>query len=109
MPEKIIMCWFVLLMALAIIWLALILWIFHRLRHRHIATYESIGSPSLFCNNSMRNNWLFFKFLFGGQWRDLGDRALSVFARCMQAIFVVYVCGFLAFFAVTMLIGIRRA
>jgi hypothetical protein len=108
MPEKIVMAWFVGLMVLAVVWLALILWIFHRLQHKHVVTYESIGSPSLFWNNSMRNNWLFFRFLFSRRWQDLGDRQLSIVARSMQVIFIVYVIGFLMFFAATMVWGIHH-
>jgi hypothetical protein len=87
------------LVVLVFVWMFLVLWMFRRLRVRHAEAFEAIGSPSLFWNNSPRNNWLFLKFLFQGQWRQLGDRQLAISARIMQAVFVVYVLGFVALFA----------
>jgi hypothetical protein len=95
------------LIAMAIVWLAFVYWIFHRLRHRHIATYEAIGSPSLFWNNSTRSQWLFFKFLFKGQWQSLGDGRLSAVARLMQILFVVYLVAFTAMFVAFVIVGVR--
>jgi hypothetical protein len=69
--------------------------------------YETIGSPSLFWNNSMRTGWLFIKFLFTGQWQGMGDRPLSAIARLMQVLFVVYIVGFAAFFAAMMIWGVQ--
>ena len=93
------------LFVMVIVWLGLVLWLFHRLRHRHAATYEAIGSPSLFWNNSMRNNWLFLKFLFQGQWQSLGDSQLAIVARFMQIFLVLYLVAFGALFAALMLLG----
>jgi hypothetical protein len=97
------------LFALAIIWLAANLWLFRRLRPRHPVTYEAIGSPDLFQNNTLRTTWLFFKFLFGGQWQSLDDPSLAVVARAMQVLFVVYFTGFAAFLATVATIGVKRA
>src|SRR5687767_8541606 len=80
----------------AVVWLGLVAWTFRRLRVHHLATYEAIGSPSLFWNNSIRTNWLFFQFLFQGQWQTLGDSRLAVVARFMRIFIVVYTIGFIA-------------
>jgi hypothetical protein len=95
--------------ALAVIWLAAIVWLFRRLRTRHPVTYEAIGSPDLFRNNTLRTNWLFLKFLFGGQWQSLNDASLAIVARGMQVLFVVYFTGFAMFLATVATIGINRA
>jgi hypothetical protein len=87
------------LFVLAVVWLILIVWTFRRLQSRHPAAYEAIGSPSLFWNNSPRNNWLFVRFLFRGDWQNLGDAALAVVARSMQLLFVLYVAGFFGLIA----------
>ena len=109
MSEAIALPWFISLFALAVIWLILIVWTFHRLRIRHVATYEAIGSPSLFWNNSMRNNWLFAKFLFRGQWQSLNDSTLAAVARLMQVLIVVYFVGLVGWVVVFMLVGIVPA
>lgn len=85
---------FSLLMAMVVVWFGLILWTFRRLRTKHPETYEAIGSPSLFWNNSMRNNWMFLKFLYGSEWLRLSDRPLSLVARMMQVLLVAYIVVF---------------
>ncbi len=89
---------FVSLFAAAVVWLGLVLWVFHRLRNRHLATFEAIGSPSLIWNNSMRTNWLFFKFLFGPTWQQLDDRRLAVVLHVMRVYIVMYLVAFAAMF-----------
>jgi hypothetical protein len=105
MPETVVTTCIGTLFVAVMVWFALVLWFFHRLRHRHPATFEAIGSPSLFWNNSMRNNWLFIKFLFQGQWQSLGDVQLSVVARTMQIFLVLYLVAFGTLFAALMFLG----
>jgi hypothetical protein len=95
------------LFILIAVWFGLIVWFFRRLRVRHPAAFEAIGSPSLFWNNSMRNNWLFLKFLFQSQWRELGDPQLSAVARGMQIFLIVYTAYFAALVATFMAVGIK--
>ncbi len=108
MLENLYIVWFASLVGTALVWLILIVWTFRHLRIRHTATYEAIGSPSLFWNNSPRNNWLFFKFLFQGQWRQLNDPQLAVVARIMQVLFAVYMVGFVGLI-VCMFAGLKPA
>jgi hypothetical protein len=75
-------------------WFCLCSWTFRRLRTRHAAVYESIGSPSLFGNNTPRANILFAKFLFGFDWRASGDRALVSVCWSMVVFSTVYFCLF---------------
>lgn len=86
------------LIVLAVVWLTLVLWMFRRLRTQHAETFEAIGSPSLFWNNSLKNNWLFLKFLFQGQWQQLGDRLLAIGARVMQVLLITYLTLFAVLF-----------
>jgi hypothetical protein len=65
MPTLIIVL-FCTLLAMVIVWFATVIWVFRRLRTKRPARYEQLGSPSLIWNNSMRNQWRFFKFVFSG-------------------------------------------
>ena len=76
--------------------LILISWLFHRLRNRHPSAYESIGSPSLFWNNSVRNNLLFLKFLFSSHAWELDDPQLSRVVLFLRVFLLVYVVLFLS-------------
>jgi len=95
MSETFFLLWFAALFGMAFAWLALIVWTFRRLRTRHVTMYEAIGSPSLFWNNSIRNNWLFLRFLYLGKWRELNDRQLAGVVRLMQVMLVIYIIGFI--------------
>jgi hypothetical protein len=79
-------------LAMVVIWFVLILWVFKRLRRRHPSVFESLGSPSLFWNNSPRNNFLFLRFLFGSEPRQLRDETLvrvCVFMRILIAAYLM--------------------
>ena len=84
------------LMGMAIIWLVLVAWSFRRLRTRHPATYQAMGSPSLFWNNSMRSAWLFFRFLWSGRSAQLGDPAICRISQFMRFHFIAFILLFLA-------------
>jgi hypothetical protein len=110
--EPIDRLWFIawaILLVLAIIWLGLVLWLFRRLRRFHSATYESIGSPTLFWNNSPRLNLLFARFLFSSQSSQLGDPALSTVCWVMRVLLCIYMVLFLAFVLVFVGTFMRRA
>jgi hypothetical protein len=93
---------FAILIAMVATWFALIIWLFRRLRTRHTAVFESLGSPSLFWNNSMRNNWLFLKFLFSSAPHGLSDATLSRVCGFMQVFFAVYLALFVVLIVVTL-------
>lgn len=92
-----------LLFAMLAAWLVLVSWLFSRLRDRHAPTYEAMGSPSLFRNNSARCNWLFLRFLCSSDWRDLGDPAASKVIHSLRILLVVYPILFLACAAILFL------
>ena len=87
------------LMAMAVIWFAALAWMFRRLRIRHPTTYESIGSPSLVWNGSMRNSYLFLKFLWSRRIWELNDSTVAHVAVFMRLWLVVYFAIFLGILA----------
>ena len=95
MPETIATAWVLTLIALAAVWLVLVSWLFRHLRKHHTATYEAMGFPSLFWNNSIRNNWRFLKFLFGSKWRALGDPTVAKACRLIRLFLIAYLSLFL--------------
>jgi hypothetical protein len=88
--------------------LALTFWMFRRLREKHALTYETIGSPTLFWNNSPRNQWLLVKFIFGTQWQELDDSAVARVCRFMRVFLIFYVAGFLAIVVMMLIFAFAR-
>lgn len=94
---------FGLLATMVAIWFLLVSWLFRRLRDCHHATYQAIGEPSLFWNNSPRNNWLFLKFLLSSQWRELNDSTISRIVAILRVWLVVYPILFFVLMALLVL------
>ena len=86
------------LFALLALYFVLVSWLQRRLKKLHPTAYEAMGSPTLFWNNSMRNGWLFAKFLLGSGWRDLDDPAIAVGRQWIFVVFVLYLVLFFGFF-----------
>lgn len=85
----VVYCWGAML-----VWLCFLHWLFRRLRCKHPTCYEAIGSPSLFWNNSMRNNWLFMKFVWSSRAGDLGDVAVVRAVRFTRVFIVAHILVF---------------
>lgn len=109
MPFTVAAIWIATLVASTVAWLGLVVWVFRRLRLRYPATYAAIGSPDLFRNNTLRTNWLFFKFLFLSRWRDLDDFQLLKVIRTMRALLIVHLLSIVAFVALFLTIGVKPA
>jgi hypothetical protein len=101
MVPPIVLPLFFTLFGMVWVWFGLVFWFFRRLRLKHSGTWEAMGSPSLFWNNSPRSSWLFMKFLFTGAWKKLDDPALSAVAWMMLAFHAVYITGFVVVIALT--------
>jgi len=99
MPEKIFFAGFAVLFVMALSWLVSLYWLFRHLRIHHAPTYEALGSPTLFWNNSPCLNWVFLKFLFRSQWKTLNDPLLITVCRIMRVFICAYLLLFLALFA----------
>jgi hypothetical protein len=104
---RIVLSFFAVLFPMVAVWFVLLSWFFRRLRNRHTATYETLGSPSLFWNNSPRNNWLFLKFLCSSRWRELGDPAIAYAVRFMRIFLVIYLLFLVGMATVVLSVGIK--
>ena len=82
--------WFGVLFAAILAWFGLASRLIWLLRDSHNDVYESLGSPSLFLNNSIRNNWLGLKFLVTGSYRNIKDNRVTQLCRLMRLFLVVY-------------------
>jgi len=64
--------------ALTIVALALSQLLFSRLEKHHRITFEQLGSPHLFANNTPYNNMLFQRWLFSAKALQLDDTVSSM-------------------------------
>ena len=86
---------FTAVMILIVLWLGLLAWSFAWLRIHHSATYDKLGAPSLFWNNSNRSNSAFLGYLYSNDWRELEDPALTVVFWVMRFVFLGFVASLL--------------
>jgi len=86
--------WFTVLFAALLVWLALGTSLLRLLRNDHREIYESLGSPSLLSNNTIRNNWLSLKFLLTGAYRDLDDERVTRLCRVLRGFLVLLALWF---------------
>jgi len=68
--------------------------VFRLLRKDYPEAYEAIGSPSLFLNNTIKNNWLFSRFLRTGRYRELGDDELTRLCRLIRIVKAIFIVTF---------------
>jgi len=74
----------------------------HRvLRERHPAIYDSLGQPTLFWNNSMKNSFAVLGFILSGRFRETHDAEVIRLCRFIRAFNYAY----LAFFVAVMVAG----
>jgi hypothetical protein len=106
MIETILPFLFGAMMIMVVVWFVLITRLFNLLKTRHPVTYEKLGSPSLFYNNSIKNNHLFLKFLFKNEFKILSDPGVTSLSQFMKWFLVTYMIYFL-FLAGVALIFIR--
>jgi hypothetical protein len=73
-----------------------------RLRSRHLQTWEALGRPTLFLNNSITNSLAVLRFLWRGDYRALGDREFARFACFLRGYMAAYFVLFVLFIVVFM-------
>jgi hypothetical protein len=88
------------MLLMLVVWLCVCVWTFRRLSTRHAAVYESLGSPSLFRNNTPKTNLQFFVFLYSFRWRRLDDSALARVCWVMVILLPIYLGLFAGLIAV---------
>jgi hypothetical protein len=89
---------FLCLFPMVLAYLILLHNMFRILADRHSATYQELGSPTLFLNNNIRNSFRFQKFLISQEYKDLNDQALTKLGnigRIMTVIGIIVFIGFL--------------
>jgi len=62
------------------------------LRRNHQETWESLGSPSLFLNNTPMTNLRVAWFLLTGRHRKLGDPKLSLYVYAIRLMLALFLC-----------------
>lgn len=80
----------------ALVWLVLMSRLYRILRTRHPETYEQLGRPTLFLNNSPQNGIATVRFLLGGHFRQLNDPELLRLGVFMQVFFYAYMVYFVS-------------
>lgn len=75
-------------------WLYLVSRFFLYMSRNHPESYKEMGSPTLFMNNSIGNNFSFLNFIISGKHKELNDPELNNQCRFMKVFFYSYVAGF---------------
>jgi uncharacterized protein len=88
---------FFLLMLLTIVGLTLSVIVTNKLKKSCPEEYVKLGSPSLFTNNSIKNGWLFGKFLLSRSYKKLGCKVLTRLCSIMFVNVVLYYFLFVIF------------
>ena len=70
------------------------------LHSRHPETWQALGRPDLFRNNSIANGMAVQRFLWRREYRALTDRQFVRFAELVRIYFIAYLLVLLATFAV---------
>ena len=81
-----------------LVWFGLCVKLFNALKERHPETYENMGSPGLFRNNTLSNNISFMRFLFKKEWRTLDDKGISKLSKFMFIYIFVFIVLLIAYF-----------
>jgi hypothetical protein len=77
-------------------YLLLIRRLFSRLEREHVVIYESLGSPSLFLNNSIQNNACVLRWLWRKEFEELSDSTTVASARVVRTLLVALSVNFAA-------------
>jgi hypothetical protein len=85
-----------LLFACLVVWFPLVAHLHRLLRTRHPDVYDALGRPTLILNNTIKNGWLFTRFLLGGHFEDIDDREIVLLCRFLRVFAFAYLALFLA-------------
>lgn len=81
---------FFLLFFLMVCWFIFLKLIFSRLKKYYTEEYKALGEPGVLWNNSLRNNFLFAKFLFTRKYKKLNDNFMQISCDLMLVLLVIY-------------------
>lgn len=85
---------FPVMMVMVLVWFAMLITLFKRLKSKHPEKYIEMREPSLFWNNSMKTRWITIKFLFGREHKDLKDNFLTSLSDSMLVFSAIYLLLF---------------
>jgi hypothetical protein len=71
------------------------------LRERHPAVYDSLGRPTLFWNNSMKNSFMMLEFILRGRFKETHDPEVIRLCRFIRA----FIYSYWAFFVAVVVAG----
>jgi len=75
------------------------------LKHNHPTRWHELGEPSLFLNNSLRNNFLVLQFLFRKEYLHLKDHIVEEKAERVLKAYIVALVLFVVTFVALPVIG----
>jgi RsiW-degrading membrane proteinase PrsW (M82 family) len=78
-----------------------------RLESQHPAVHESIGSPSLFLNNTPRNNLLFFRWIWNRDFKSLDDSKSIALSRLVRSLLLGVLAGLVVMIALFLALSAR--
>jgi len=78
-----------------------------RLRTRHAQTWEALGRPTLFLNNSISNSLAVLRFIWRRDYRNMTDKQLIRFATFLRGYLIAYIVLF-ALVVTVFVASIRR-
>lgn len=76
------------------IWFVQISKLFKYLDAHHPNEYDAMGKPTLFLNNTPKNNIAFLRFILGSRNTDLDDAHLSKWCHRLKIFFYIYLSVF---------------
>ncbi len=100
------------LFLLAIVVVAVQFTLYHRLtsvlKTHHSATWESLGSPSLVTRNSMHSALTMQRFLLRGDYRSLGDPAVTRLGRSAAVVTLAGYAIFIVLLAAVLILILKN-
>ncbi|RJQ49598.1 MAG: hypothetical protein C4538_02015 [Nitrospiraceae bacterium] len=70
------------------------------LKEKHLETWNELGKPTLFFNNSIKNNLLVVKFLKTKKYLELHDSLLTKKSQLLWKYYIVYLILFITTFLI---------
>lgn len=81
--------------SIVIWWFVAVSKFFTYMASNHLAEYKEMGSPTLFANNTPRNNISFLRFILGNSYKKLDDPTLNKMCGFLKKFFYSYSSVFL--------------
>jgi len=83
------------MVAVILWWFRLVANFFSYMSKNHLGQYQEMGSPTLFMNNTPKNNISFLRYILGNKYQELNDEALNKMCGFMKVFFYTYSVAFM--------------